>query len=79
MKYVVDIDELVLHGFDAVDRRHLSAGLSEELGRLLVREGLPADAGSRDRLQAQGIEVGRGDDRATGRNLARSLHAGMRG
>jgi hypothetical protein len=74
----VDIGEVVLHGFGLVDRSRISAGLSEELGRLLIREGLPGDLAAREQLDAGGIDIVPGDDRATGRNLARGVHAGMR-
>jgi hypothetical protein len=78
VRYSVDIGEIVLHGFGPVDRHHISSGLSEELSRLLTRDGLPGKMAARDQLDAKGIDIVPGDDRATGRNLARSVHAGLR-
>lgn len=78
MRYSVDIGEVVLHGFGPVDRNRISAGLTEELSRLLIRDGLPGNAATRDQIRAGGIEIVAGDDRATGRNLARSVHTGLR-
>lgn len=77
MRYAVDIDHVLLHGFGAVDRGRLQSGLTEELVRLLDRDGLPGDLADRGHMQAGRIEIVPRDDRATGRNLARSLHAGL--
>jgi hypothetical protein len=78
VRYSVDIDEVVLHGFGTVDRHRISVGLTEELSRLLTRDGLPRNMAARDQLDAGGIDIVPGDDRATGRNLGRSVHAGLR-
>lgn len=77
MRYVVDIDQLVLRGIDVVDRRGLSAGLREELGSLLTRECLAPDLSSRDRVETSGMKVTPGDDHATGRSIARSVLGGL--
>jgi hypothetical protein len=78
MRYVVEIDELVLHGFGMVDRRRVSAGLREELGRLLIREGAPTQIRDRARIDGGHFAVTPGDDRATGRGIARRAFAGLR-
>lgn len=78
MRYSVDIGEVVLHDFGPMDRNHISVGLREELSRLLTREGLPGNLAARDQLDAGRIDIVPGDDRATGRNLARGVHAAIR-
>jgi hypothetical protein len=77
MRYAVEIDQLVLRGFGPVDRRRLRAGIRDELARLLARDGLPRDVAARERMPLQRIDLVPGDDGATGRNLARSVHAGL--
>lgn len=78
MRYTVDIEELVLHGFGTVDRRRMSAGVREELGRLLMRDQLPAESSERGRVDGGEIRLRPGDDRGTGRAIARRVHAGLR-
>lgn len=78
MRYVLSIDEVVLHGFTPVDRRRVSAGLGEELHRLLSQDGLPASLSGGDSLDAGRVEIAPGDDRATGRSIARGIYGGLR-
>jgi hypothetical protein len=42
MKIEIHIDELVLHGFDAVDRYAIGDAVSAELARLIAEQGSPA-------------------------------------
>jgi len=78
MRYAIHIDEVVLHGFRNVDRRRLSAGLMEELGRQFGRDGLGWESRERERVDAGHVRVSQGDDRATGRSIARGVYAGLR-
>ncbi len=78
MRYDIGIDEVVLHGFGAVDSRRISAGLSEELGRLFVRDGLPSGESGLERVDGGHVEIVPGDDRATGHNIARGVYRGLR-
>ena len=77
MRYAIDIDEVVLHGFGRVDRRALAAGLSDELGRLVVRGALPAAAGDRPRIDGGHVTVAPDNDRTTGRGIAGAVYAGL--
>jgi hypothetical protein len=80
MRYDVDIAEVVLVGFGHVDRGRLGIGLKEELGRLLERDGLPTDlASARELVSAGTVEVTPGNDRASGRAIARGVHRGLAG
>jgi hypothetical protein len=74
MRYAVSIDEVVLHGFGPVDRQRVSTGLREELHRLLSRDGLPAGLTGNDELDAGRVDLVPGDDRATGRSIARGVY-----
>jgi len=77
MRYAVSIDQVILHGFGPVDRRRVSAGLRDELHRLLSRDGLPADVTGHDALDAGRVDLIPGDDRATGRSIARGVYRGL--
>jgi hypothetical protein len=80
MRYEVDIAEVVLEGFGHVDRRRLGAGLKEELARLLERDGLPPDVVSPiDSVRAGTVEFTPGNERASGRAIARGVHRGLAG
>ena len=80
MRYDVDIAEVVLVGFGHVDRGRLGIGLKEELGRLLERDGLRPDlVSARDVLSPGTVEVTPGNDRASGRAIARGVHRGLAG
>lgn len=78
MRYEIDIDEVVLHGFGTLDRRRVSAGLSEELGRLFAGDGFGRGGGDRKRVDGGHVHIVSGDDRATGRSIARGVYAGLR-
>jgi hypothetical protein len=72
----VEIDELVLHGFDPRDRHRIGDALLAELAGL-VADATPAPtAGAAvDRIEAGRFTVGTGADGASvGREAARALH-----
>ena len=68
------IEELVLHGFAASDRRHIGAAIKQELSRLLseAKPGtLPANSVELSRLDAGTFRLGPGARPYTvGRNVA---------
>lgn len=77
MRYTVSIDEVVLHGFGPVDRRRVAAGMREELLRLLSRDGLPVSLPGNDAIDGGRVDIVQGDDRATGRSIARGVYGGL--
>jgi hypothetical protein len=54
------IDELVLEGFDARDRRAIADVLQRELGRLLAERGGPWTPSAAERIDAGAVAVARG-------------------
>ena len=42
MNIVIEIDELVLHGFPPADRHRIGEAVQAELARIFVERGLPA-------------------------------------
>ena len=77
MKYALSIDRVVLRGFGPVDTWRMSAGLTEELHRLLSRDGLPGDLSGRDAIEAGRVDLVPGDDRGTGRSIARGVYGSL--
>ncbi len=75
------IEELVLHGFAASDRRAIATAVEAELGRLLTVKGLPASFGAArmvGTVDAGSFEVTR--DSAPlelGQDIARSVYRGL--
>jgi hypothetical protein len=80
----VGIDELVLHGFEPVDRRAVGEAVERELARLLVdsrRRGLAdeiATGDDRERLDGGTVALDAGaTPRDIGIQLARAIHASL--
>ena len=75
------IEELVLHGFAAADRRAIGAAVEAELTRLLASRGLPASLADGATIRA--IDAGRvavpGDARPAnvGVQVAQSVYGGL--
>ena len=72
----VHINELVLHGFPAADRRPIADAIERELSGLLTHEGLPA-ADSFDTEFHNGGTFRAGRESA-GANVARAIYGGLR-
>jgi len=73
MDIELHIEELVLHGFPAGDRRQIAAEVERELGRLLEQTGASASGKSvsLDRLSGGAIHVIPG--KSIGEQIARSV------
>lgn len=75
------IEELVLHGFQAADRRHIGDAVERELARLLTEQGVTGIASGPthiDRIDGGEIRVAAGvRPHAIGAQLARNLHRGL--
>jgi len=81
---VLRIEELVLHGFQSVDRHGLASAIERELGRLLGEPGAQAALLSRDgarreyRMDAGSFSVAAGaTPDAVGVQVARAIHRGL--
>lgn len=75
------IDELVLHGFESADHRHIGEAVERELARLFVEEGVPPslvrEAGI-DRVDGGTFEAQPGSGaEAIGAHLARAVYRGL--
>lgn len=60
MKVQLHIEELILQGFEAVDRRYISAAVETELTRLFLEQGVPstlAVGGAIARLQGDSFTI----------------------
>jgi hypothetical protein len=75
------IDELVLHGFAASDRRTISAAVERELTRLIGEQGLPPAirrGGERGRLDGGTFNLAAGAPAETiGAQIAQAVYAGL--
>lgn len=75
------IEELVLHGFDPVDRYRIAESVEAELGRLFTEGGMPpslARRGEIRHLDVGAFEVGADlAPEAIGAGVARSLQEGL--
>jgi hypothetical protein len=75
-RVIVEIDEVVLHGFDPLERHRIGDALQTELATLLARA--PVDTMPRpalDRINGGSFAVGQEADGASiGRGAARALH-----
>ena len=81
MRIEMNIEELVLHGFDPADRDRIKSGVEHELIRLLAgRRGLEKLACSRqlDELHAGSFQVKSNTvPEAIGSQVARAVHGGL--
>lgn len=79
----IQIDELVLYGFDPGERHRIAAAAQKELARLVQNEGAPAFAGIAspvDNLDAGAIRIPSGATaRAAGVRIAASIYQGLQG
>ncbi|MEU5977666.1 hypothetical protein [Streptomyces sp. NPDC047315] len=78
----VDIGELVLDGFERIDRDRLSAAFQTELARLVRDRGVPlaADGGRAvDAIAGLPALPSTTSPRRLGEALARAVHAGLSG
>lgn len=77
----VEIEQLVLEGFDPRDSSRIRAALERELGRLLAEGGVPGAwraGGSVARVDAGSFEVAPGGSAETvGTKIAARLHGGL--
>jgi hypothetical protein len=72
---VVHIDELVVDGGGAVDRRDLAAAVSAELGRLVGERAIDPAAAVHRRVDAGSLGTVAGDvSGAVGRRVAQAVH-----
>lgn len=79
-RVVVTIDELVLHGIAARDRCALAEALQDELGRLLLAEGLPQNwrrGAALDELRASAALPAWGGAALKGRAVAGAVHRSL--
>jgi hypothetical protein len=83
---VLRIDELVLHGFPAVDRHAIADAITQELGRLLGEAGAQQALRGREprssdyRLDAGAFVVpADATSHAVGVQVARAIHRGLEG
>jgi hypothetical protein len=78
----VEIEELVLHGFDPRDRHSIGKAVRSELSRLLTEGGVPSSlghAGNVPHLDGGSFGVRRGTTpKAVGSQVARAVYGGMR-
>jgi len=79
VRYELDVDEVVLHGFAHVDRRRISSAFAHELGLLVGRDGPRPGAIDRDRVRGRDLEVSSFESSALGRGLAHTVHRAVRG
>ncbi len=78
----VNIEELVLHGFDPGDRHRIGAAVERELARLFAEENLPStftQGGHVARLDGGAIQVAAGApaDRI-GSQIAQAVYGGVK-
>jgi hypothetical protein len=77
----LQIEELILTGFPAGDRRRIGAAFEQELGRLLSERGLPAALGQgSDRSSLDGGSFGVGQNtlpEAVGFQIAKAVYGGF--
>lgn len=77
----VEIEQLVLEGFDPRDRARIGAALERELGRLLGEGGVPGAwgaGGSVAHLDAGSFEMTPGGSaESVGASIAAALHGGV--
>ena len=75
------IDELVLHGFPAIDRPLLQVTIQQELTRLFVQQGIPSPMSApleRNYLRAEGFQVAPQSSVETlGSQIAQSVYSGI--
>jgi hypothetical protein len=75
------IEELVLYGFDPLDRRRIAEALPVELSRLLAERGLPpslAGGVGKERIDGGMFEMKSGTDAETiAREIAAALYGGL--
>jgi hypothetical protein len=71
----VEIQELVLHGFERLDGRAVAASLERALAARLAAEGGVGAARSVDRIEAAAVRLhANASPRTVGRAVAASLH-----
>jgi hypothetical protein len=81
-KINLEIDTLVLEGFDYHDHKRIGAAMKVELARLITEKGLGSAAdlmGDSAQIRAPSFEVPSDrNPRAIGAEIARSVYRGMR-
>lgn len=77
----LQIEELVLHGFDPADRAGLAAAVERALGRLLAARGLPpgiSHGGAQARLDGGSFTVTPDTNvEAMGAQVAQAIYGGL--
>jgi hypothetical protein len=81
MRIVIEIDELVLHGFQPGDRHAIGDAVQTELARIVAERGLPAglsDGAGLDALSGGGFPALPGArPSAIGTGAAEAIHAAL--
>jgi hypothetical protein len=76
----LEIDELVLHGFGAIDREAIGLVVQQELSRLLADGGVPGGLGQGGEVSRLGstfnVAVGAGAE-VVGTQIAQSIYGGL--
>jgi hypothetical protein len=83
MKVKVEIDELLLHGFEKASAAHVGKIVESELARLVARDSL--NNGVRRQNRELGmvdggtitLSQGRGDARSLGMGIAKSIYSSL--
>lgn len=79
----LEIEELILHGFAAIDRESIGMAVRQELTRLLTEGGISpglAQGGDLPRLNGVTIEVPTGARAdVVGTQIAQSIYGGLNG
>ena len=81
MNVELQIDELILHGFDPRERQRIGAAVQQELTRLLGAQGVPqglAQGGRFEQVNAGAFTVAPGmSAEAIGAQVAQAVYGGL--
>ena len=79
MNIVIEIDELILHGFPPVDRHRIGEAVQAELAHIFVARGVPgtwSSGGAAARLDG-GLFDARGPGEAVGGGIANAVMSAL--
>lgn len=78
MKIHIEIGELVLHGFDYHDSKHIRVAIEDGFTRLITEKGLPKGIGTNNEIAkldaGSFIMAGHPNPRAIGSKAAKSIY-----